>query len=92
MGTTWAQQYNKGVVLIKIRGYTSSIGTNTVSKLSMLSSGIEFNSFTMCGLGDVPTCFFGSIAVLFPCKMFLKEGPPFICFSLAPVFFEVLPP
>ena len=28
MGTTWAQKYNKGVVLIKIRGYTSSIGAN----------------------------------------------------------------
>jgi len=27
MGTTWAQQYNKGVVLITIRGYISSIGT-----------------------------------------------------------------
>ena len=27
MGTTWEQQYNKEVVLIKIRGYTSSIGT-----------------------------------------------------------------
>ena len=27
MGTTWAQKYNKGVVLITIRGYTSSIGT-----------------------------------------------------------------
>ena len=26
MGTTWAQQYDKGVVLITIRGYTSSIG------------------------------------------------------------------
>ena len=27
-GTTWAQQYNKGAVLITIRGYTSSIGTS----------------------------------------------------------------
>jgi len=27
VGTKWAQQYNKGVVLITIRGYTSSIGT-----------------------------------------------------------------
>jgi len=27
MGTTWAQQYNKVVVLITVRGYTSSIGT-----------------------------------------------------------------
>lgn len=26
MGTTWVYQYNKGVVLITIRGYTSSIG------------------------------------------------------------------
>jgi len=25
MGITWAQQYNKRVVLITIRGYTSSI-------------------------------------------------------------------
>ena len=27
MGTTLAQQYNKGVVLITIRDYASSIGT-----------------------------------------------------------------
>ena len=27
MGTTLAQQYNKGVVLITIRDYTSIIGT-----------------------------------------------------------------
>jgi len=27
MGTKWAQQYNKGVALIIIRGYTGSIGT-----------------------------------------------------------------
>jgi len=27
MRATWAQQYNKGIVLITIRGYTSSIGT-----------------------------------------------------------------
>jgi len=27
MGTTWAQQYNKGVVLITIMVYASSIGT-----------------------------------------------------------------
>ena len=26
MGTTWVHQYNKRVVLIIIRGYTSSIG------------------------------------------------------------------
>jgi len=26
-GTTWEQQYNKGVALITIRGYTSSIWT-----------------------------------------------------------------
>ena len=27
MGTTWAHQYNKGVVLKTISGFTSSIGT-----------------------------------------------------------------
>jgi len=27
MGTTWEKKYNKRVVLIIIRGYTSSIGT-----------------------------------------------------------------
>jgi len=27
IGATWAQKYNKGVALITIRGYTSSIGT-----------------------------------------------------------------
>ena len=29
MGTTWVHQYNKWVLLIKIRGYTNSIGPNT---------------------------------------------------------------
>ena len=28
MGITWAQQYNKGLSLIKIRGRTSSIGNS----------------------------------------------------------------
>jgi len=27
VGITWAKQYNKGVVLITIKGYTTSIGT-----------------------------------------------------------------
>ena len=30
MRTTWAQQYNKGVVIITIRGYTSSIEPNNL--------------------------------------------------------------
>jgi len=33
MGTTWVQKYNKGVVLITIRAYTSSIGPNIMSCL-----------------------------------------------------------
>ena len=33
MRTTWAQQYNNGVVLITIRGYTSSIGTKVTLEL-----------------------------------------------------------
>lgn len=61
-------------------------------ELSMLSFGMEFSSSKFYRLGGVPTYFFGSIAVLFPCRIFLKEGHPFICFSLTSMFPEVLHP
>jgi len=42
IGTTWEQQYNKGVVIITIRGYTSSIGTQHAPLLQkLLSSMLE---------------------------------------------------
>jgi len=38
MGATWARKYNKWVVLVTIRGYTSNIGTYHAALLQKVLS------------------------------------------------------
>lgn len=63
---------------------------STVSGISIFSSGIQFRCSTMCGLGSVPTFFGTTVGVFPPCKMFLKDIPPFLCFCCGSVLFFVI--
>lgn len=68
--------------------------TSSVSGISIFSYGVYFSCSTMYGLGFVPACFRTTVGVLSPCKMFLNDIPPFLCFCCGSMlcFVSVLVP